>query len=341
MIYMVAFLAIYFGIYSQADNILNAMAVNGQAIAGALQTWVWPLYAMGQGCAGSFLHFLAFVVICAGAFGLIYWLLSATFLRSAATRKGSKSRRLDMKQLKATDGNSAIIGKELRRFLGCPVYLTNMGLGLILTVALTAAGILFKSTLLAGLGDMAHTLRPWFPLAICTLLAFLASTICISTPSVSLEGKNLWILKSMPISPREILLGKLQFHCMMATPLIFLAGVILAIVYGCGLADAVLCGAVPALLTVISGLLGLICDLKWTRLDWISEAYPCKQSVSVVIVMFSLMGLPVVLGVIYGLIAPFISVTVFLVLTALLLAGICFGLYRALITWGIRKWEAL
>ena len=341
MIYMIAFLAAYFGIYSQAGNILSSMAVNGEAIAGALQNWVWPLYAMGQGCTGSVLHVLIFAAIGAAAFALVYRLLCVTFLRSATTRKSSRRRRLATKQFRSSDAGSAMVRKELRRFLGCPVYLTNMGLGLVFLVILAVAGVIFRNTLLEQLGELAILLKPWFPLVICALLAFTASMICISTPSVSLEGKHLWILKSLPVSSREILLAKLKFHCMMATPVTFLAGLILAVTYGCGIADAVLCGAVPALLTIISGLLGLICDLKWTKLDWISEAYPCKQSVSVVIVMFSVMGAPVVFGALYGLIAEFISVTVFLALAALLLAGICFGLYRALTTWGIKKWEAL
>ena len=111
----------------------------------------------------------------------------------------------------------------------------------------------------------------------------------------------------------------------------------------CGfwLTTSILTALVPALLTVINGLLGLICDLKWARLDWISEAYPCKQSVSVLVVMFSLMGVPIVLGILYIFIAPFISAAVFLALIALLLGGICAGAYKALTTWGVKKWEAL
>lgn len=341
MLYMVAFLAIYFSIYSQAGDILNAMAINGASIAGTLQTWVWPLYAMGLGCAGGIWYFLAFLAICAAGFGLVYWLLSVTFLRSATTRRGGKRRRLDMTQTKAANAGSAIVGKELRRFLGSPVYLTNMGLGLVFVVVLAAAGVIFRNTLLAQLSEFDAELKPWFSLIICAMLAFVTSMICISTPSVSLEGKNLWILKSMPVAPKEILLSKLKFHCLMATPLTFLAGLVLSIAYGCGPVEVILTAMVPALLTVVNGLLGLICDLKWARLDWISEAYPCKQSVSVLVVMFSLMGVPIVLGILYIFIAPFISAAVFLALIALLLGGICAGAYKALTTWGVKKWEAL
>ena len=341
LLYMVVFLGLYFAFYSQAEKILGAIAVNGPAIAGALQTWVWPLYAMGRGCVGGLGYLIAFVGICAGIFALVYRLLSATFLRSATSHRSGRRRRLDIDRIRSGNAGSAIAEIELRRFLGTPVYLTNMGLGLILTIAMAVAGVLFRDTLLGGLGELAVIWKPQFSLIICAMLAFITSTVCISTPSVSLEGKNLWILKSMPVSSKEILLGKLRFHCRMAVPPVFLAGLILAAVYGCEPADTVLCGIVPALLAVINGLLGLICGLKWARLDWISEAYPCKQSVSVIVVMFSIMCVPIVLGAVYLTAAQYISVTAFLALCALVLAGACFGLFKALTTWGVQKWDSL
>lgn len=341
MLYLVVFLAIYFSVYSQAGEILNAMAVSGEVIAGTLKTWVWPLYAMGAGCQGNIPLVLAFIAICSVTFFLVYRLLTATFLRSATARRSGKKRRLDMRKIKAVSTHQAIIKKELKHFLATPVYLTNMGIGLLFIAALTLAGLIFRNTLLSQLGDMLPSIRPYFALIISAILAFTASMSCISTPSISLEGKHIWILKSLPVSTRQILLGKLKFHCLMATPITFLSGLILAIGYGCGIFQALLAGAVPALLSIICGLFGLICDLKWTRLDWISEAYPCKQSVSVMVVMFSMMGVPFVLGFGYIFLEDFLSPTAFLALTAVVLCTTCFGLYKALVNWGSRKWEHL
>ena len=56
------------------------------------------------------------------------------------------------------------------------------------------------------------------PLLICAVLGFLVSSTCISTPSVSLEGKSIWILKSLPLAPRQILLAKLRFHNVLVVP---------------------------------------------------------------------------------------------------------------------------
>ena len=80
-VYMVLFLGIYFYLYSQAGNILNAMAAE-RLHGSALQSWAWPL-RHGSGCTETFrsgslpghLH---------SRIGLAYWFLSATFLGSAA-----------------------------------------------------------------------------------------------------------------------------------------------------------------------------------------------------------------------------------------------------------------
>lgn len=343
LLYMVVFFVIYFTLYSQAGNILNELAVNGSAYADLLRTWVWPLYAMGQGCLGQVLPMLAFAAIGAGLFAAVYLVLSVTFLRTAAMqRKSKKKRKLDLTRAEVRSPSEAVIHKELKKFLGCPVYLTNMGLGLIMAVALTAAGLIFKNTLLAALGPMAEVLAPLVPLLICGILGFLISTMCVSTPSVSLEGKNIWILKSMPLSSKTILDAKLGFHCRLTVPVSMLAGPILSLAYGCGWADAVLTALVPGLLALLCGIIGMLAGLHWAKLDYISEAYPCKQSLSVLVTMLLMMGVPLVFGILYfAALASFVSVTLFLALAALVLAGICFGLYRVMIRWGTKKWESL
>ena len=340
MLYMIAFLAAYFYISSQANTILNSMAVNAEAIAGTLKTWIWPLYAAGLGCTGGWGYLAAFAAISAAVFCLVWVFLSVTFLHSATMQRSRRKRKLELGSGRSVSPAQAIIGKEWRKFLGCPVYLTNMGLGILLTAALPIAGVIFRSTLLEL--TQLPFIAPLVPLLLCAILAFTISTMAVSTPSVSLEGKNIWILKSMPVASRDILVCKLRFHCRATVPVSMAAGLILAAAFGCGIADCLLVALVPGLLAVLNGLVGMIAGLKWARLDYISEAYPCKQSVSVLVSMFGIMGVPLVLGLVYILLLmPYISATVFLVLCAAVLALACCGLYRVMVTWGCEKWDSL
>lgn len=341
VIYMVLFLGLYFYLYSQAGNILNAMAAEGTSMASALQSWAWPLYAMGRACTGSLPLLAAFLGICAAVFGLAYWFLSATFLGSAAMQHTGRRKKVDFGNLRAGSAAQALVFKERKRFLGCPVYLTNMGLGPVMILALAVAGAIFRKKVLEFFA-LIPGLSLLTPLLICAILGFLVSSTCISTPSVSLEGKCIWILKSLPLAPRQILLAKLRFHVVLVIPVAVVSGLILALAYGCEPLDILLAAVVPGLLGLLCGLLGMICGLQWARLDWLTEAHPCKQSVALVITMLGIMAWLLAGGLVYGfLLLTLLTPTEFLALFALLTALCCLGLYRALVTWGVKKWEAL
>lgn len=345
VLYMAVFLVIYFAVYSQAGNIMNAMAMDGEAIAGGVRSWVWPMYALGVGCGGDLLYMLLFAGICAGAFALVYYVLSVTFLKSATFRRSVKRKKLDMGSMKAGNAAQAIVYKEWQHFLGSPVYLTNMGIGILMAAAVAVAGVVFRGTLLEMMeqfSTMGMDLSGYIPLFICAILGFLVSTMVVSAPSVSLEGRNLWVLKSMPVSGKQILLAKLRFHCLLTTPVTMAAGLVLAVTYGCGIVEVLLCAAVPGLLTVLCGVLSMVCGLKWAKLEWLSEAYPCKQGMAVAISMFSMMGIPLLLGVGFVLLAGYgILPNLYLILCAAVLGAAGLGFYRLMVTWGVHRWDSL
>ncbi len=338
MLFMVVFLGIYFYVYPQANKILSSMAENGQAIADALQSWAWPLYAAGRGCLGDCIRLLLFLVICAAAFGLVWMVLSATFLKTATARRSGRRKKLSLEGTAARSAHSAIVVKELRKFLGTPVYLTNMGIGILMTIALSVAGIVFKNDISMVIALLGLERNSRF-LLVLAALSYLGSTMCISTPSVSLEGKNLWILKSLPVSSKQILLAKLGMHCLLTVPVTVISCGVLCLVYGCSIPSALLACLIAGLLCLFNGLLGLICGLKWARLDYISEAYPCKQSVSVMVTMFSMMGL-VLAGILIFVFLP-MDALLFGALIAAVLGLCCIGFYKALTTWGVKKWYLL
>lgn len=341
ILFLVLFLALYFLILSRAQDLLNALIYSSATIADTLINWVWPLYAMGTGSIGSFLHAVVLPLIGVAAFGTIYWFLSVTFIKSATqSHAAGKKRSLALDRTKQSSQAEAIVRKELKKFLGTPIYLTNMGLGILMVSVMAVAGIIFRNDVFAIL-SVIPGYEDMLPLLICALIAFNISTMCISTPSVSLEGKNIWILKALPLSAKDILLGKLRFHIRMTVPISSIAGGILSAVYGCGILYTTLCILIPGLLALLNGIVGLVAGLKWARLDFISEAYPCKQSVSVVVTMFGIMGLSALLGVGTMLLTEFLPLPLLLGIDALFLGVLCWVFYRLLVTWGAAKWNSL
>ena len=341
VLFTVLFLGVYFYVYSQANAILAAIAVQGEQIASAVKAWVWPVYAMGQGCLGNIPYFLAFALICAAIMAATWLLLSARFLKdtTGSTAQGKK-RRLSLENTRTHAPVSAILRKELRRFIGTPVYLTNMGVGLIMVAGITVAAIIFRGSVLQILDELEFSTSAYV-LIICAMMLFLSSTVCISAPSVSLEGKSLWILKTLPIQPVRILQGKLLTHMLLTVPLFFLCGGILAAVFGCTALEILLCAAVSAVLPAFIGVLGLWAGLQWPKLDYVSEVYPCKQSAAVTVAVLLPMGLTILLGVAYLFTWHLIPPAVFALLCGVVLAAISALLYHVICTWGVGKWETL
>lgn len=342
VLYMIVFLALYFLIYSNAGEILYSMAINGPQIADTMRRFVWPLYALGQGCLGSGWMAASFIAICCACFAAAYGILALTFRRAATMPTASgKRKKLDMRRSRVRSPREAVVFKELKKFLGCPVYFTNMGLGVIFTIALPILAVVFRAQVMEFL-DLLELDSSMLALIICAVLCFLFSMSCISTPSVSLEGKNIWILKSMPVTAKQILCSKLQLHLRIVVPVNALAALVIALVFGCAPLDTLLTVILCALLGALDGVLGMVCGLRWARLDYISEAYPCKQSAAVMVSMFGMMGLPIVLGLLYGLcLHKFLRAGVFLAAVTAGVALLCLLLYRVLVTWGARKWDAL
>ena len=219
-----------------------------------------------------------------------------------------------------------------------------MGLGLILTLALGVLGILFREKVLSILevlsGYLPNT-KKLIPLFLCGILMFLNATCCLATPTVSLEGKNIWIPKTMPISALTILQSKLLFHLIPVVPVMALCALCLGIAYGLSITALVLSVLVVSLAACFNATLGLWAGLRWARLDYISEAHPCKQSAAILVSMLSLMGLPVALGLGYWVLESMVSPTLYMALAATLLSGGSLGFYRIVTTWGVKHWESL
>ena len=61
------------------------------------------------------------------------------------------------------------------------------------------------------------------------ILGALIMMTCTTSVSLSLEGKNLWILKSLPITKEEIYKGKMLFNLLLQIPTALISSALLAV----------------------------------------------------------------------------------------------------------------
>jgi ABC-2 type transport system permease protein len=164
----------------------------------------------------------------------------------------------------------------------------------------------------------------------------------VSAPSISLEGKNLWIAKSLPVRALDVLMSKVEMHVLVCGIPAVVAAMICAVVLHVSALQFLIILIVPLLLTVLSAFFGVTINLHFPKFDWINELQPIKQSVSVLITMFGTFAFIAALVALYVFVlSPIISADIYMLLCAALLAVIIAVLYGYFKTGGSRRFEAL
>ncbi len=317
------FLGAYFYAISQANTWINSLLADPTPLADAIGA-VAPLVWIGRACADTDPAALGGLTLGTAAVFLLGWMaLSRSFIRTATEKRGAKKVRYVERAVDAVPPARALLRREFRHLFASPSYLLNCGLGLLMT-PIAAVFLLIRRNMLAALTTEHPIMEQMLPVLLLFGLCFLAATSILTAPSVSLEGRSLWLLQSLPVSPREVLAAKLKMHLLLCLPAMFIAAAVCVAVLRPEPLLAVCYFAVPAACSLFSGLLGLFENLRHPNLDWINETQAVKTGMSVMFTMFIGWGVllpPMVLFFIFGdLVPPAVFALATLALFALLSA---------------------
>ena len=108
----------------------------------------------------------------------------------------------------------------------------------------------------------------------------------ISAASVSIEGKTLWILQTLPVDAWELLRAKESMNVQLNIYPALLSVLVLGTVLRLEILDIILIACAIWVYVWLMADLGLILDLKHPNLHWTNVAVPTKQNLSVIFQMF-------------------------------------------------------
>ncbi|MFA7076582.1 MAG: hypothetical protein WC152_07965, partial [Candidatus Izemoplasmatales bacterium] len=178
-----------------------------------------------------------------------------------------------------------IISKEFKKFFNVTIYVFNSGFGPIM-MAIGGVAILFFKKDLIEFVDVFEGMNLSFEPIILLILGFLISTVFTSSFSLSLEGKNFWILKSLPIKAETIMFGKMLFNVILCLPVAIFALLMSSIALEFSFLNLVVMIAYIASLCFLSSGLGSIINLYFPKFNYINEAEVVKQSLGAFLGMF-------------------------------------------------------
>ncbi len=159
------------------------------------------------------------------------------------------------------------------------------------------------------------------PVLMCAAVCLLASMNDMAAPAVSLEGRNLWLVQSLPVVPWQALRAKLDVQLVLTgVPVLFCALCMVIVLPGSALEKALLV-IVALLYTLLSALAALALGLKMPNLTWTNETTPIKQSGCVMLSLFANWFYALALGGLYFLCGNALSAAVYLAIFAVVTAA--------------------
>lgn len=341
-VFSLCFLAAYFYVISNAGKYITAMIQNGAGIAEAIRSSVYPAYAFGAAVAeGNPVQLAGFLLSCLLPFGIVYAVLSLGFIRITTSHRGAAKIKYRERTLKVGSVSSALLRKELRHFASNGMYIMNAAMGSMFTLAGAVALVIYRD-LPQMIFASVPQIKPFMGAAVAAALCMLAATDIISAPSVSLEGKNLWISQSLPVPGGKILLAKANMHIVIALPPVIITGLVAVFMLRPTALEALAILVVPAVMTAFCALLGVVVNLHFPRFDFVNEVVVVKQSMSVMISMLASMGAVIVPAAVYILLLKdVLSGEVFLLIFGVILAAVCLAMVRYLKAGGARRFAGL
>lgn len=337
------FVAGYYYFCFHMTEFFMAIVTNAEAIGNGIRTWGNILYQLGLAADGNGKAMLIFCGVTAVLFGLCFFVLAKTFTR-IVTKTHGVEKKSGKVTIKSAPLHTALLKREWKRFSSSATYMLNCGLGIVMVLALDVLALYKREILTDYLGQISAIfpmLTDYLPIVMVVGVGMICGMNVVSAPSVSLEGKCLWILRSLPVSGREILGAKLELHLLLNLPAAVVSVFLLGWCLELSIMSILMAAAYSVSLVWTTGAFGLMLGLLRPNFTWTTEAMPIKQSMNVLISMLVGWVLPLLSVGACWLLRSYLTAGQVMIASTVVLAVAAFALHRWLMTKGGRVFDAL
>lgn len=178
-----------------------------------------------------------------------------------------------IRQTRAATEDAALLRRELTHLGRSAVYLLNCTMGGILLLTGSVYALLRRDVLAAILAQNSELRAELLPLTAGIILLLCAMGI-VTAPSVSLEGRSLWIVQSLPVEPWQVLRAKLRLHLLCVGAPALVSAVLLAAALRLGAVQAVLLMLLTLAFVFFGAQTGLLWGLRLPNLTWRTRRHP-------------------------------------------------------------------
>lgn len=341
VILSLVFIALYYYLYFNASTFINKLLANVAIYGEKIKDRAHVIYIIGRAAEPDALPTLAVTGACFVLLAVSMLVISRSFIKIATSTASVKKAQYKQKNSHCRSAFGALLAKEAKRFTSSPNYLLNCGFGILFLVA-AGVFLLIKGK---SAGEIISMFPPVFKDAVSVIAApavcLMASTNDVAAPSVSLEGRTLWQIRSLPVPTKTVLKAKYALQiCVNIIPTLFCGCCIIAALrpdFFTGVLLLLFC----AVFVVFHALFCLFCGLIKPNLNWTNEIFAIKQGIDVMLALFGGFGYCVAIGALWFLANKIMGAYCYLSLALALTAALAYLLYRFINTKGVKLFERL
>lgn len=281
---MMLIMVVYIGWTTMSTSLYTKIQDLGASGAGKIINAVWPLRCLTNFVMdGSIFYILLTLLLIIGPFSLVVILYASRYGRGQYQRK-SKNRNL---LFAMRSPRAAILSAELKKYFACTLYVFNTAFGPVLMMVFAiAVFVMGPDRVINGMikGEGVFVFGKEHIAGIFLLIFCFFSAMTLTTASsISMEGKKLWVLKSLPVSTWDIFVAKIYVNLIIYIPAHLIASILIASRLGLSFLQAAAFVLLPAILNLTISGGGLIMNLLFPKMNWRTEAEVIKQSASMML----------------------------------------------------------
>ena len=216
----------------------------------------------------------------------------------------------------------SLVEKEFKKFFNSTLYALNSGIGMVLLVIMSVASLFFKadieSMLSQEIGIVVQS-----EMMILIVFGFTIGMTYTPAISLSLEGKQLWILKSLPIKPSTIMFSKILFNLILIVPIAYVSLIMIGIALSINLMSILILLLLILIFAVLVSCIDAVINLYLPKFDYNNETEVIKQSAAAFLGIFGTFALLITFGLLYYFLNDYVSIEVNMLIMAAVSALLC------------------
>lgn len=226
---------------------------------------------------GDILKFLLISIVSFAVFSIVVMIVAAKFDMICSRLYCTFAKHdYKMKELEKHSVWKALVVREAKRYFASGSYVTNTIIGPVMGTAFSIGLHFMNLELITAAIPVSMNVKAAVPFVIAAIFTIMNTT----SVSISMEGREWWIIKTLPLRTKTILDGKILFNLCLQTPFYIVSVISAVIALNPDVMEMFWMILVPALLILFSSVFGITANLLFPKLDWENEVTVVKQSAS-------------------------------------------------------------